>query len=485
MPSLISGIPVVIGRNLGNPQTVCISERARASCPSFSTMSACYELPSTSPQTFQIVLRYLDGEDTNLKALDYDQDLPLQFVRAWTLAGELQLPHLQDRLVERMQTLYNESRRARVFAPGVMPASQQKPYTADVSLKKAFDHLSARYGSDTCAEQLLVSFVSRTALDIKDLELQIRGAGITRSIRKAMLKEARSLGPDPIRYDLQRFKGSSRSPVASMPLIVPPRRPVATSHTSDVALGLFEDDSSLGSQTSNQDSELDVAGHHFFPRIRRPGSGPPSTLMPHLRGGAGSAGSSVLESFRSARPHVCRVRNPSTISPLDSISSTPSDSMVGSDRSSNAHAYRRNTLGYGSSRLYAPISVSPPYSHTSRSDIQQQRGGESFQRDCPFYSPRSRQPTHHNSSYGSPATEFEAHTTFSTGGRQIYNTDPLPPRPRSDVHMPHNSTHRYRPTVPTSHTNQGNRNISINVSQGSRGRKRMRPSFNCFGCIRG
>jgi hypothetical protein len=125
-------------------------------------------------------------------------------------------------------------------------------YTADGSLIRAFQHLRDRVGRNSHAENFLICFAGRTAPLICELERTLNTKNMDRVLRDAILAQARSFRPDPIKHQPR---------LVLVDLQKPPRYPPLEMHRNDMRVA---DESCSTSEPSNS-SIGDDAGTRQLP----------------------------------------------------------------------------------------------------------------------------------------------------------------------------------------------------------------------------
>jgi hypothetical protein len=170
------------------PVEVELSSRVREHCPLLRSLLPHSSLPKVHITAFRIVLSYLDGDNdvTRFMAHTHDTTLLLHFAQAWSLAAQLKLPLMQNKLVSIMTDIYNES------------LENEASYPADDNVLKSFRHLREECGHNSHAEKFLTSFVGRTTLSILALKTQLQNMGFDPDVRNNLVAEARSLNCDQV-----------------------------------------------------------------------------------------------------------------------------------------------------------------------------------------------------------------------------------------------------------------------------------------------
>jgi hypothetical protein len=189
------------------PVEVELSSRVREHCPLLRSLLPHSSLPKVHITAFRIVLSYLDGDNDVTRFMAHTHDnILLHFAQAWSLAAQLKLPLMQNKLVSIMTDIYNES------------LENEASYPADDNVLKSFRHLREECGHDSHAEKFLTSFVGRTTLSILALKTQLRNMGFDSDVRNNLVAEARSLNCDPIKYTRYRFLVDVSCPLRYEPL---------------------------------------------------------------------------------------------------------------------------------------------------------------------------------------------------------------------------------------------------------------------------
>lgn len=197
-----SSIDVQAGDKYRGMEICHITRRARAQCAFLDALDHHSSLPETSAETLQVILRYLNGQDLSLPAHDYSGSLA-SFGQIWALAAQLDLPHLQNHLIDRYQTLYAHACHVR---DSHQTHKKRHDFSPDTFLAMAFEALEMQCGKGSPAEDFLIAFVARFALDVQKLEDYLHELRIAARIKNRMLEEARDLSADPIKHDIDRFK---------------------------------------------------------------------------------------------------------------------------------------------------------------------------------------------------------------------------------------------------------------------------------------
>jgi hypothetical protein len=222
------------------PVEVELSSRVREHCPLLRSLLPHSSLPKVHITAFRIVLSYLDGDNdvTRFMAHTHDTTLLLHFAQAWSLAAQLKLPLMQNKLVSIMTDIYNES------------LENEASYPADDNVLKSFRHLREECGHNSHAEKFLTSFVGRTTLSILALKTQLRNMGFDPDMRNNLVAEARSLNCDPIKYTRHRFLVDVSCPLRYEPLeirvnlfdhaLLPPHVPAARDQEEPVQRGTYQ-----------------------------------------------------------------------------------------------------------------------------------------------------------------------------------------------------------------------------------------------------
>jgi hypothetical protein len=222
------------------PVEVELSSRVREHCPLLRSLLPHSSLPKVHITAFRIVLSYLDGDNdvTRFMAHTHDTTLLLHFAQAWSLAAQLKLPLMQNKLVSIMTDIYNES------------LENEASYPADDNVLKSFRHLREECGHNSHAEKFLTSFVGRTTLSILALKTQLRNMGFDPDVRNNLVAEARSLNCDPIKYTRHRFLVDVSCPLRYEPLeirvnlfdhaLLPPHVPAARDQEEPVQRGTYQ-----------------------------------------------------------------------------------------------------------------------------------------------------------------------------------------------------------------------------------------------------
>lgn len=220
------GIDIQVAARYGDTELCHISDRAQAQCPFLDSLEHGSSLPDTPADYFKIILRYLDGQDTDFEPMQFTTNALLLFAQTWALAAKMNLPAIQNKLVDRFKSLYSHACRVR-DSPPVHYATQARPnYNPDMFVAEAFKVLNKECGNDSRAERFLICWVARFALDVTQLEHRLNSlAGyITGTIRKKILHDAKELSADPIKYDIERFmvKRSDRHNYTPLTVVSPP-----------------------------------------------------------------------------------------------------------------------------------------------------------------------------------------------------------------------------------------------------------------------
>ncbi|KAF2121343.1 hypothetical protein BDV96DRAFT_682592 [Lophiotrema nucula] len=199
----MSKIKVSVGDAHGSPETICISRTARALCHSFRVLTDYSSLPWIEPKFLRLILRHLDGEDSLDYLLD-EQDLIHTFAETWSLAARLQLPSLQNRVIDLYRSIYPKAyQRAHYLYPA--PPSEEDFF-------KAFKMIESECGPGSHAEDFLICLIVQL-LDVTDaLKRLLSRNGLKRRVARKILAEARPVKRDPITYDVKRFYVSIRNP---------------------------------------------------------------------------------------------------------------------------------------------------------------------------------------------------------------------------------------------------------------------------------
>jgi hypothetical protein len=244
MPSK-SNVIVTIGSVHNLPTSAKLTPRILQKCPQLAALPAGSSLPNIHPKPFQIILAYLDGDESLSVFIGCFKSsiFLLRFAQTWALAARLCLPVLQNKFVALMRNVYGYYVESR--SNGQYPVNQY--------LFEAFQHLRKEFGPNSHAEDFLCCFVGRTAPLICELERQLNDVRFDQCVKEKMLAEARSFDKDPIKYQPQRFMVSLRNPPKYPPL------DVQSAHLPNELMQHHDprrtSDVSPGSQNDNQEQE--------------------------------------------------------------------------------------------------------------------------------------------------------------------------------------------------------------------------------------
>ncbi|CAG5161338.1 uncharacterized protein ALTATR162_LOCUS6010 [Alternaria atra] len=207
-----------------------LSSRMRRRCPALNAIPQGAILRGVEVEPFRAVVSYLDGDESPRISVFTNHigsnEFLLFFAQTWVLAARLGLPILQNDLMTIMISIHASMVDGRGTDSGLQ-------YTAGESLSKAFQHLRDQIGRNTDAENFLICFAGRTAPLIDELERNLNSGEIDGAIRKEILAEARSFGPDPIKHHPQAFLVNQENPLEYPKLEIQSKNvPWALSETS-------------------------------------------------------------------------------------------------------------------------------------------------------------------------------------------------------------------------------------------------------------
>lgn len=168
---------ILVGSSYGRPQTFEINAAAQTACPFLSHLPDGSSLPRIHRKAFRLVLRYISRDIDELFLPAYyeypETSSVLLFAQAWVLAGSLELPGIQNRLIRQMRTAYMSLHSMRIgledhMSHNLISDLRTNEDRSDVSLRtpllrlaSAFAHLEKYVGPGTCVERFLICYVGR------------------------------------------------------------------------------------------------------------------------------------------------------------------------------------------------------------------------------------------------------------------------------------------------------------------------------------
>ncbi|CAI6342275.1 unnamed protein product [Periconia digitata] len=224
---------ISVGSFYGLPQTFHISTTAQRFCPLLAILPCGTSLPRTHTKVFDLVLQYLSGDEEHgidsalITSLHPTPNIVL-FAQTWALAARMNIPYLQDHLIQKMYDIYkslieklydgNDTDTSSSSTSSIEP-SPPATMIPPRQIVRAFLHLDRSVRPDSHAEKFLICFIAGLVPDARVLEQQMqRMTRLDERIREKIVAEARLKSLDGGNGDVvRRFLVHGRREVLRYP----------------------------------------------------------------------------------------------------------------------------------------------------------------------------------------------------------------------------------------------------------------------------